>query len=71
MDALKAAAAGKPLSPLVALGEEDKAAPDFDALVAAHIKTEGVSRGAAIQAMAAAHPEEHQAWIDAQQKGRK
>lgn len=72
LDALKAAAAGKPLSPLVALGEEEnKAAPDFDALVAAHIKTEGVSRGAAIQAMAAAHPEEHQAWIDAQQKGRK
>lgn len=75
LDALKAAAADKPLSPLAALGEEEnKAAPDFDALVAAHIKAEGCSRGAAITAMAAAHPEEHQAWIDAQnakQKGRK
>lgn len=72
LDALKAAAAGKPLSPMAALGEEEStAAPDFDALVAAHIKASGCSRGAAIQAMAAAHPEEHQAWIDAQQKGRK
>lgn len=75
LDALKAAAADKPLSPLAALGEEEnKGAPDFGALVAAHIKAEGCSRGAAITAMAAAHPEEHQAWIDAQnaqQKGRK
>lgn len=75
LDALKAAAAGKPLSPLAALGEEEnKAAPDFDALVAAHLKAEGGTRGAAITAMAAAHPKEHQAWIDAQnaqQKGRK
>lgn len=75
LDALKAAAAAKPLSPLAALGEEEnKAAPDFDALVAAHLKAEGGTRGAAITAMAAAHPKEHQAWIDArnaQQKGRK
>ena len=72
LDALKAAAAGKPLSTLAALGEgESKDKPDFAALVADHIKAEGCSRGAAITAMAAAYPEEHQAWIDAQQKGRK
>ena len=57
---------------MAALGEEEStAAPDFDALVAAHIKASGCSRGAAIQAMAAAHPEEHQAWIDAQNAKRK
>ena len=38
--------------------------PDFEALVLEHMKKKSCSKGAAIQAMAKEHPEEHRAFIE-------
>ena len=38
--------------------------PDFNALVADHMKAEKVTKGAAIKAMARQHPEAYQAWLN-------
>ena len=48
-------------------GEEEKK-PDFNALVNACMEKDKCARAKAIRAMAVAHPEEHQAWLNAMQK---
>ncbi|WP_295586028.1 phage protease [uncultured Lamprocystis sp.] len=45
----------------------DPAGSDFDSLVVATMTAEKVSRGAAMMAVARAHPEAHRAWIESTQ----
>jgi capsid assembly protease len=62
------AAAQNPAPPVNDDGSEPDPAAAFMALVDAHQKTNNCKRSAAIEAMAAAHPETYQGWLKAQQK---
>ena len=69
LEAIKKATASIPSSVLAAVdGPEEQ---DFEALVGAHMQQAQCSRGAAMQAVALAHPDAHKKWIAAQNAARK
>lgn len=51
-----------------AAAETETGKSDFATLVTTHMNAHNTTRGEAIKVVAVAHPEAHQAWVDAQQK---